>query len=132
MKKILSSVLSIFSFLFVLPAFAFAAEPKSLCPSAFENLCKLRAGNAGGIVGNIVTFLFVLAIVLALIYLVYGGIRWITSGGDKGKLDAARQHLTAAVIGLMIALLGYIILNVVVYVFTGKPFTEVKIPKLLD
>ncbi len=130
MKKLSGSFLTIFSFLFVLTGSVSAAE--SLCPPTFANLCNLKAENSGGIVGNIVTILFILAIVLALIYLVYGGIRYITSGGDKGKVDEARKHLMAAVIGLVIALLAYAIINVVSYVFTGKDFTEINIPRLLD
>ncbi|HVF69654.1 MAG TPA: hypothetical protein VNA13_03755 [Xanthomonadales bacterium] len=129
MKKLLSIFLSTVSFIFFLPSVAFAAD---LCPPSFANLCKLQAGTAGGAVGNIVSVLIIIAIILSLIYLVYGGIKWITSGGDKAKVDAARSHITAAIIGVVIALLSYLILNVVVYVFTGQTFNSFKLPKLLD
>lgn len=39
-----------------------------------------------------------------------GGIGWITSGGDKGKLTEARDRLTNAFIGLIIVVAGWGIL----------------------
>jgi hypothetical protein len=34
--------------------------------------------------------------------MVLGGIFWITAGGDKGKIEEARERITGAVIGLAI------------------------------
>lgn len=121
--------ISVVAFFFKLtPAYA-----ANLCPpGAFAKLCDLKAENAGGMVGNIVSILLIIAIILTLLYLVYGGIKYITSGGDKAKIDAARSHLTAAIVGLVIALLSYFILNIVTYVFTGETFSSFEIPTLLD
>ncbi len=41
---------------------------------------------------------------LLLIYLFYGGIKWITSGGDKEKVEKARETITSAVIGIFIVI----------------------------
>ena len=60
-----------------------------------------------------VTLLFIAAILLALIYLIQGGIQWIVSGGDKQKIDQARLKLTYAVVGLVIVLSAFLIVNVV-------------------
>lgn len=62
---------------------------------------------------------FVLRLVLALGallvfgFLIMGGIQWITSGGDKGKTEAARNTITAAVIGLIILAASWAVLNLV-------------------
>lgn len=40
--------------------------------------------------------------ILLLVYLVYGGLEWLTSGGDKAKLESARAKLTNALIGVAI------------------------------
>ncbi len=45
---------------------------------------------------------FVAAGITALIFLLRGSINWISSGGDKEKLDKARKTLTNAVVGLLI------------------------------
>lgn len=109
----------------------FAAE---LCPPGFESLCQFRLDRGGGanLVGNILSFLLVIAIVLSLIYLVFGGIKYITSGGDKGKVDAAKSHLTAAIVGLIISLMAFFIVNIITYVVTGKGLGGLTIPTLLN
>lgn len=131
MKRVLKFVLSIFTFLslFLQTGIVYA---DSLCPPAgnFGNLCNLKAENAGATVGKIVSVLLIVAIILALLYLVYGGIKYITSGGDKAKIDGARAHITAAIVGLVIAFLSFFILNVITYVFTGKAFGDFTLPTL--
>lgn len=44
------------------------------------------------------------ASLLLLFYLVWGAIDWMTSGGDKGKVEKARNKITQAVIGLLVLL----------------------------
>ncbi len=57
--------------------------------------------------------IFVLAVVIFFFMLVWGGVRWITSGGDKGQTEAAKNQITSAVIGLVITLSAYAILNLI-------------------
>lgn len=64
-----------------------------------------------------VSFLFVTAIILTLFFLIYGGIRWIISGGNKEKVAQARQTLTYAIIGLIVVLLSFFIINVIGGIF---------------
>ncbi len=47
---------------------------------------------------------FTLGIVglLVFIYLIWGGIEWLTAGGDKSKTESARTKITNAIIGLAI------------------------------
>jgi len=61
----------------------------------------------------IINWLFAIATFLALAYLMYGGIKYITSRGDKVGVDSARKHLMAAVVGLVIVLGAFFALNVV-------------------
>jgi hypothetical protein len=37
-----------------------------------------------------------------LLYIVWSGVEWITGGGDKGKIDAAKARLTNGIIGMAI------------------------------
>ncbi len=50
----------------------------------------------------LVNGLFFVAAVLAVLYFMYGGIKWITSRGDKIQVEAARKHIVAAVIGMVV------------------------------
>ena len=47
------------------------------------------------------------ATLFALGYLLYGGTMWITSQGDKQKIESSRKMLTYAVGGLLVAFLSF-------------------------
>jgi len=61
----------------------------------------------------IINLLFGVAAFLALAYLMYGGIKWITSRGDKMQVEAARKHIVAAIIGLVVVAGAFFGLRVV-------------------
>ncbi len=99
---------------------AFAAN--SICDSnpatnQFSALCNLTSASFGGLVGSLIQLIFIIAVVVALLYLVYGGFRWLVSGGDKTQVGAAREHIVAAIIGLVIIFLSYFILNLLLTFF---------------
>ena len=59
------------------------------------------------------TLLYAIGIV-AVVMLVYGGFRYIISGGDSKKVTDAKNTILYAIIGLIIALLSYAIINFVI------------------
>lgn len=67
----------------------------------------------GQVFNRVLNFVMVLAALLVFVYLIWGGIEWITSGGDKGKTESARNKITAAVIGLIVLAASYAILLLV-------------------
>lgn len=69
------------------------------------------ATDFGGLLNGVLSFVLVIAALLVFFYLILGGIEWITSGGDKGKTEAARNKITAAVIGLIILAASYAVLT---------------------
>ena len=75
--------------------------------------------------------LFAIAVIAAVAFLIWGGIRWITSGGDKGKVDTARGTIVASIIGLVVVLLTFVILNFVVQILgIGSNILDLCIPTL--
>jgi hypothetical protein len=58
--------------------------------------------NIPGLIGWAIQILFLVAGLVAFVYLLLGGIKWITSGGDKGQVEAARSQIIQALIGLII------------------------------
>lgn len=118
------------SFIFPMPAFA--QEAIGGCDPDNE-LCKLgSSGNLeiGNIVSVIIQFVFVVAVILALGFLVYGGFRWLTSGGDKDAVASARGTIIGAIIGLILIVLSYFILNFVLLFLTGDGFDSISIPQI--
>lgn len=98
------------------------------CPSqGFAVLCNITPG---AFVGGIISFMFVIAGIVTLFYLVWGGFKWITSGGDKTAIESARGHIIAAVVGLIVIFLAYVIMNLVWQFFFKTSFTQVQLPTL--
>ncbi len=63
------------------------------------------------IVALLLNLLIVAAILLSLLFLIWGGIDWITSGGDKQKLQSARHKIIFALVGLVIVFASFFIIN---------------------
>lgn len=76
--------------------------------------------------------LFFVAILAALFFLIWGGVKWIISGGDKEKVSGARSTIIAAIIGLILVILSYVILNFVLQLFGLGGINELDVPKLID
>ncbi len=60
------------------------------------------ANNFGNLVAGIMNVVMALSLLLVLLYLVWGAIEWITAGGEKGKIETARNKITNAMIGIII------------------------------
>src|SRR3990167_6961117 len=87
--------------------------------------------NSITIAGLISAFVILVLIVAALVFffmLVWGGIRYITSGGDKGQTEAARNQITAALIGLVIVFAAWAIINLI-QIFFNIDIISLNIPK---
>lgn len=50
---------------------------------------------------------------ISVIMLIWGGLRYITSGGDSKKITDAKNTILYAIIGLVIAVLAFAIINFV-------------------
>ncbi len=61
----------------------------------------------------IITIIFIIGIIIAIVFLIYGGIKWILSGGDKTKVESARGHIVAAIIGLVTIIASFLIFSFV-------------------
>lgn len=61
--------------------------------------------------------LFILG-AIAVIMIIIGGIRYTTSNGDAGQVSSAKNTILYAVVGLVVAILAYAIVNFVVTTFT--------------
>lgn len=71
------------------------------------------ATDFGALLNSVLTIVMVIAALLVFFYLILGGIEWITSGGEKGKTEAARNKITAAVVGIIILAASYAIFSLV-------------------
>ena len=80
--------------------------------------------------GLISAFVIIALVVAALIFffmLIFGGIKYITSGGDKAKAESARGMITAALIGLVIVFAAWAIVQLV-EAFFGVNVLNLNVP----
>ena len=114
-----------------LPVFA-QETPINPCPKGnFGPLCdNLTANNVGTIIGNVIIAVLVIAALIALFYLIWGGVKWIMSGGDKAKVDTARSTIIAAIIGLIVTFLAFFIISLILSLFGLGSITELSIPDI--
>jgi hypothetical protein len=67
----------------------------------------------------IVNVFSVIVGVIAVVMIIYGGLRYITSGGDSGKITSAKNTIIYAIIGLIIVALAQFIVQFVLGKATG-------------
>lgn len=79
--------------------------------------------SASDIVKKIINGLLFLIGIIAVIMILYGGIRYTISAGDSAKIAAAKNTILYAVVGLIVAIMAYAIVNFVVSSFNGESGT---------
>jgi hypothetical protein len=60
-----------------------------------------------------ITSLMIIATLLSISFLIFGGIKWTSSGGDKTALENARKMITWAIVGLVITFSSFLIITTV-------------------
>ncbi len=87
-------------------------------------VCKQVSGGSGkasSLVQSIITLLLWLIGIISVIMIIVGGIRYALSGGDSNSINGAKNTILYAVIGLVVAMLAYAIVNWVVGAFAAPP-----------
>jgi hypothetical protein len=98
--------------------------------NAFQNL---PAGNKiptniGALIGNMLPYIFGATAIALLIYLILGGFQLMTSRGDPKAAQGAQAKITNAIIGFVIVIFAYVIVQIFYTIFGlkgttfGKPF----------
>ncbi|HLD41930.1 MAG TPA: hypothetical protein VJB06_02755, partial [archaeon] len=86
-----------------------------------------RITDLGKLLSATVSAVLIISALAAFIYLIWGGIQWITSGGDKSATEAARNRIQAAILGLFIVFAAWAIM-LVLGKFFGFDITNLSFP----
>ncbi|MBP7967502.1 hypothetical protein KAZ66_04480, partial [Candidatus Woesebacteria bacterium] len=108
MKKTLISFFSLLLLTGILAPAAFAQA----CPASALDVPACQSVDVGALgfkipsLADILTFairaFFAIAGIAALFYMLIGAFGWVTSGGDKDSITAARERIQAAVVGMIL------------------------------
>lgn len=76
---------------------------------------KFLVGNTtiGSIVSAAIPWIFTIAGMLLLVYLIFGGLQLMLAQGDPKNTQAAKSHITNALVGFIIVFLAYFIVQLV-------------------
>jgi len=105
--------------------------PQDCACSVTINVAKpsnLPIVDLGQLLSGAIGFILVIAALAAFIFLIWGGIQWITSGGDKASVEAARSRILAAIIGLFVVFAAWALMSILGEFF-GFKLTDLRFPK---
>lgn len=97
---------------------------KIQAPDALKGLISKDPTGAGGIstfLSNLIALIYSLAAIVVIFMLIWGAFEWMTSGGEKEKIDSARRRIISAIIGIILFAIAFAIIQVL-GTFTGFTF----------
>ncbi|MBP9820137.1 hypothetical protein KBC79_05380 [Candidatus Woesebacteria bacterium] len=86
------------------------------------------SGGFGKFIGTMLQVSMTIAALMLFLYLIWGGIEWISSGGDKSKIEKARNRITgsitgmivlSAVVALFLLIQGFLGISILTFTFGG-------------
>lgn len=96
-----------------LPGAAFAQLVGAPVPSGTAQ------GDLASVILQIINYVLAIVGVVALAYLIYGGFRYITSGGNEDTIEEAKKIIVNAVIGIVVIGVAAALVNFVVRAVGG-------------
>lgn len=75
---------------------------------------------SAGIFQTVTNVLLYLLGAISVIMIIIGGLRYVVSGGNSTNVTAAKNTILYAIVGIIIAILSYAIINFVLGTFTGS------------
>jgi hypothetical protein len=100
----------------------------ALAASAKDEICSgIGAASGGGgcanpkdsptinsVISTVINILSAFVGIIAVIMIIFAGFKYVTSGGDSGKISSAKNTLTYAVVGIVVAGVSQLIVRFVV------------------
>lgn len=77
--------------------------------------CSNAGTSVTNVIAAVVNILSLVVGIAAVLMIISGGLKYITSGGDAGKVGNAKSTITYAVIGLVVAALAQFIVHFVLH-----------------
>ena len=100
----------------------FCKNVKNKGTAAYNTLCSGGAkgeDDAERVVKNVLNAIFTWTGIISVIVIIIGGVFYMTSQGDPGKVTRAKNAIMFAVIGLIVTLLAFAIVNFVLNAVQG-------------
>lgn len=99
---------------------AYADSAADLIKQGADSTGQQDSRSAGDIAKDVVNIMFFIVGIMAVIMIIWGGIRYVLSAGNSAALTSAKNTIMYAVIGLIVAILAYTIVNFVINTVSGN------------
>ncbi|MFH1192953.1 MAG: pilin [Candidatus Jorgensenbacteria bacterium] len=73
------------------------------------------------VTSNVIQFIWQIAFVVAVGMIVWGALQLMTSGGSEERVSKGKKTMTAAVTGLVIALVAWLVVSEILQFLSGEP-----------
>jgi|GEM_PF-1213068 len=83
------------------------------------------AVNLGSVISTVLSAIMAIGGLGGFIYIIWGSVEWITSGGEKGKVEEGRNKIIQAVIGFFVLGCCYAVFKVVISLLGFDTLTDV-------
>ena len=70
---------------------------------------------------NILQWVLGLVAGLALVFMVWHGFSWLTAAGSSEKIESGKKGITHAILGMLIVLAGWQIVNIIIVILVNPP-----------
>lgn len=130
MKKMILSALIVACSVFGFSAISVASLPTNVSAQAANSVVKKGIKTAttadmenksiageGGLINILINFLLWTVGVLSVVMIIFSGFRYITSAGDAAKTKSAQTALTYSIVGLIVAVLAWVIVKMILRQF---------------
>ena len=127
MRRILKNIICGLALSTVLVAAPVAVESASAQVQDGLNMTKTadtQNTSVNTLIRNVINILLWAIGIVSVIMIIIGGFRYVTSNGDSSQVTAAKNTIMYSVIGLIIAIFAYAIVNFVVFRVGGIAVTD--------
>ncbi len=104
------TVLALSVLMIVSPFFAAA----DMLPTPTEITGAATSTNASALLATVTQWILGIVAAVAILFIIYGGFRYITANGNSQQMETAKNIIIKAIIGLVIVVVAYVIVQVVI------------------
>ena len=126
MKKTIIKIAGAFALPMLVMGVVFLASGDNAFAQVREGLNKVQNANTGAsanvddIISKSINFALMAIAIVSVFMLILGGFKYTPSNGDSAKVTSAKNTIMYSLIGLLIAIFAYAIVNFVVNKVTGN------------
>ena len=88
-------------------------KPPSTAYSTGSEENAVAVANLEGFISAMIGLLTILAGVFFIVYFLMAAFKWLTAGGDSGKVSKARDQILQGVIGLVVVVAAYAVIGLI-------------------